>query len=233
MERILAVNMKAYDSAFGDRALGIARSAREISSTLSRVRIIIVAPLINASKLASVYEHVYAQHADPLGFGAYTGFTPVAAVKAEGIRGVMVNHSEHKVTYRDVQRVVEAARSEGLEALVCADTPQEASAMAYLGPNMIAIEPPELIGTGIPVSKAKPEVVISGVKAVKLVEPSIKVLAGAGISDPSDAVKALELGSEGILVASAIMKKGDPPKEMQRFALAMEEYEHPSTPTTY
>lgn len=231
--RILAVNMKAYDSAFGERATEIARKVSDLSSTLGRVRIIIVAPLLNASRLSGLYEHVFVQHVDSVGFGAFTGYTPVSAVRLEGIRGVMVNHSEHKILYRDLQKIIGEAKREGLEVLACADTPQEASAIAYLGPDMIAVEPPELIGTGIPVSKAKPEVITGGVKAVKLIEPSIKVLAGAGISEPGDAVKSLELGSEGILVASAIMKSPDPFKEIQRFASAMEEFEEPPTLTSY
>lgn len=210
MERIVAINFKTYPSAFGKSALSIARAASELSSTYSgKVRIILVVPILNASKLASIYQDVFVQHADPVGLGAYTGYTPVEALALEGIRGVMLNHSEHKILYRDLAASVKLAKEQGLEVLACADTPGEASGIAYLRPDMIALEPPELIGTGIPVSKARPEVIRDGVDAVARVDPGIRVLAGAGITSRDDASKAVELGASGVLVASAVMKSRD------------------------
>jgi len=219
--RVLVVNFKAYETAFGARALAIAREAARISSRLSRVRVVLAVPALVASRVLSVYDDVYLQHVDPVGFGAYTGFTPVDALKAEGVRGTIVNHSEHKILYRELAYIVRRARELGLEALACADTPEEAASIAYLEPTMIAVEPPELIGMGIPVSKAKPEVIVGGVKAVKSVK-DIPVLAGAGISEALDAIRAVELGASGVLVASSIMKAREPEEKLREFAEALE-----------
>lgn len=132
-----------------------------------------------------------------------------------------MNHSEHKVTYRHLQAVVERARELGLEVLACADTPEEAAAAALLKPAMVALEPPELIGTGIPVSRAKPEVITRGVEAVASVDRGVAVLAGAGITSGEDAKRAVELGARGVLVASAVMKAKDPYRKMLELAEAM------------
>ena len=76
-------------------------------------------------------------------------------------------------------------------------------------PDFIAVEPPELIGTGIPVSKAKPEIVSGSVKAVQEVNSSVQVLCGAGITTGEDVAKAVELGTVGVLVASGIVRAKD------------------------
>ncbi|MCD6235493.1 MAG: triose-phosphate isomerase, partial [Thaumarchaeota archaeon] len=89
---------------------------------------------------------------------------------------------------------------------------------AALGPDMIAIEPPELIGTGIPVSKAKPEVVSGAVEAVKRINTEVHVLCGAGISTGEDVARAIELGAEGVLLASAYVKAKDPKKVLSEMA---------------
>ena len=221
MERVLAVNFKVYESAFGERALLIARGAREVQSTMSRVRIILAVPSLTVGRIAGVYEDVFLQHVDPVGLGAHTGYTPVESLPLEGVKGTIVNHSEHKVKYRELEAVISRAREAGVETIACADTPGEAAGIAYLNPTMIAVEPPELIGTGIPVSKAKPEVITRGVKAVKKIA-EIPVLAGAGITTGEDAERAVQLGAHGVLVASTIMKAGDPIKRLEELATSLE-----------
>ena len=75
-------------------------------------------------------------------------------------------------------------------------------------PDYVAIEPPELIGSGIPVSKADPGIVRNSVAAVT--DPNVKVLCGAGISKGEDVKAALELGTVGVLLASGVVKAKDP-----------------------
>jgi triosephosphate isomerase len=108
-----------------------------------------------------------------------------------------------------------------MSVLACADTPTAAAAVAALSPDMIAIEPPELIGTGIPVSRAKPEVVRDTLKLVRMVNNEVIVLTGAGITSGEDAAAAIRLGTLGVLVASAIMKASDPEAKMRELAEAM------------
>jgi len=224
LDRLLIVNMKAYPSAFGEAALELARAAARLQEELSRTRVLLAAPQAVALLLAR--EHpggVILQHVDPVGFGAHTGFLPADALKLLDVEGTLVNHSEHKLVYRDVARVVEAAKAAGKAVVACADTPGEAAGLAYLKPTAIAVEPPELIGTGVPVSRAKPEVIEAAVEAVARVDPSIPVLAGAGISGPEDVEAAVRLGARGVLVASAVMKAPRPWEAMEKLARALDE----------
>jgi len=88
-------------------------------------------------------------------------------------------------------------------------------------PDMIAIEPPELIGTGISVSKARPELITESVNEIRRLNSRVKVLCGAGVTSAEDVSKALELGSEGVLVASGIVKSKDPRIVLQSMANMM------------
>ena len=209
MAGVLVVNFKAYKTAFGEQALALAREASRISSSLG-VRVILAVPYLEAYRVLQVYGDVFLQHVDPIDYGGHTGRIPPAALRVYGIRGSLVNHSEYKLRLREAYKAIELLRKEGLEALACADTPGEAAALAYARPSMIAVEPPELIGTGIPVSRAKPEVITDALEALKKVDPGIPLLAGAGITGPEDVERAVELGAKGVLVASAVMKAKDP-----------------------
>ncbi|MEM3967815.1 MAG: triose-phosphate isomerase, partial [Ignisphaera sp.] len=107
-----------------------------------------------------------------------------------------------------------------LETLVCADTPIAAAAVSAVKPTAIAVEPPELIGTGIAVSKAKPEVITGTVEKVREVNREVIILTGAGISTAEDVEAAIKLGTAGVLVASAIMKAQSPEKVISDMASA-------------
>lgn len=218
---VIAINFKAYPTAFGEKGLSIAKAAERVWRELGNVEIIVIPPYTELRLILSNVEvPVYAQHAEPYGFGAYTGWIPIDALKEVGVKGVLVNHSEHRLRLDQIVEIVQKARNLGLETLVCADTPQAAKAVAALNPTAVAVEPPELIGTGIAVSKAKPEVVTSTVDAVRSVNKEVIILTGAGITTADDVEAAIRLGTAGVLVASAIMKAQDPYRVIKSMAEA-------------
>lgn len=217
---VLAINYKAYNTAFGGKALEIAKYAEKAANEFS-IEVIVIPPATELRKIVeSISIPVYAQHADPYDFGAYTGWLPVSALKDIGVKGVLVNHSEHRLRLDEITIIVENSKKVGLETLVCADTPIAAAAVAVLNPTAIAVEPPELIGTGIAVSKAKPEVITNTVEKVRSVNKDVIILTGAGISSAEDVAAAIRLGTAGVLVASAIMKAKDPEKVIREMAEA-------------
>jgi triosephosphate isomerase len=91
-------------------------------------------------------------------------------------------------------------------SIVCADDLNEVEALSLFSPDFLAIEPPELIGKGIAVSKTNPSIIKDCVQVVKGISSTVKVLCGAGIVDKTDVEKALELGAQGILVSSGVVK---------------------------
>ena len=108
-----------------------------------------------------------------------------------------------------------------LRSIVCADTAEASVDIAKTMPDMVAIEPPELIGTGISVSKARPELVTESLRQIRKVNRSVRVLCGAGVATAEDVSRALELGSEGVLVASGVVKSKDPRAVLEIMASQM------------
>jgi len=205
----LVINFKTYSQATGKKGLELAKVAEKVAKDLG-VEIIVAVQLADLRLIAENVEiPVYAQHIDPIKPGAHTGHVLPEAVKEAGASGTLLNHSEHRLRLDVLNEAIIRAEEVGLETLVCADTPATSAAVAALQPSAVAIEPPELIGTGIPVSKAKPEVVTNTVAKIRRIDEHIPILTGAGITAGDDVAKALELGTQGVLVASAIVKAKD------------------------
>ncbi|MEM1701586.1 MAG: triose-phosphate isomerase [Desulfurococcaceae archaeon] len=223
---ILAINYKAYyPNSFGENAVKIANATVKVWEETG-IEVILAPPFTEIYRVLEVVKNtdikVFAQHADPLEPGAITGYIPLEGLKELGVHGVIINHSEHRLKLTDINYLIKKAKSLGLKVLACADVPEISGAIAVLEPHMIAIEPPELIGTGISVSKAKPEVITRTLNLIKRINPDITVLTGAGITTGEDVYIAIKLGTSGVLVASAIVKSKDPYaviKEMAEYAL--------------
>ena len=64
----------------------------------------------------------------------------------------------------------------------------------------------------ISVSTAKPEVISDSVEIVSKINSDIAVLCGAGVKNQDDISKAISLGSQGILLASGVVKSTEPRK---------------------
>jgi triosephosphate isomerase len=71
-----------------------------------------------------------------------------------------------------------------------------------------------LIGSGKSITQYKPELIERFVEVIKDMNSEIIPLCGAGISSSKDVQAAKELGTQGVLVASAVVKA-----ENQREAL--------------
>ncbi len=206
---VIAVNLKAYAESVGKKALDIARAMERIGS----VRFILIPSLLDTTYLIEQTTiDVFVQHVDPIKPGARTGKIPIELAAKIGAKGVLINHSEDPVPLNSIELLVDAANDLGLETIVCAPDSRAAAAISAFEPTFVAVEPPELIGTGIAVSQAKPEIIKESVSAVS---GKAKLLVGAGIHSGEDVKKAVDLGAEGVLLASAVAKASDPIKVLQ------------------
>ncbi len=207
---LILVNLKTYREGMGENAVNLTKIAEQVH--LKTGTSIAVAPQTVDVKLVieAAETPVFAQHIDPAGFGQYTGHILPEAMAEAGCSGTLINHSERQLPIEVIRNSVRRAKEADLITVICVDTVEKGRLVAAFSPDAIAIEPPELIGSGISVSKAKPEVVSGAVAAVKNVNARIKVLCGAGITDGDDVVIAQKLGADGILVASGIVKANNP-----------------------
>jgi len=205
---LVLVNFKTYKEATGESSLKLSKTAKEVGEQTG----VCVAVAPQTADLRNVTESgvlTFAQHIDPVGYGAYTGHVLPETVRDAGAVGTLVNHSERRLGLEVIKATVKRAWESSLKPVVCVDTVVLGKSVASFEPYAVAIEPPELIGTGISVSKAKPEIVSGAVDAVKSVNANVRVLCGAGITSGEDVSAALRLGAEGILVASGVVKAKD------------------------
>lgn len=210
MKPFILLNYKTYDEGTGPRAVSVAEACRAVSEE-SGVEIAAAPQLPDIYRVASsVNVPVFAQHVDGYGPGGHTGSIYAKCLKEAGAVGCMINHSEKRLTLADIESSLKAAKECSFRTVICTNNVATTVAAASLCPDYVAIEPPELIGSGIPVSKADPGVVSDSVDAVRKIAPSVKVLCGAGISKGEDLKAAVELGAEGVLLASGIIKAKDP-----------------------
>lgn len=217
---MIIVNFKTYSEATGKRAIELAKKAEKVSKE-TEVWVGVAPQFVDIPAIAEAVDiPVFAQHIDPIKPGSYTGHVLAESVKEAGAIGTLINHSERQLKLSDVNEIISITRKNALLSLVCANNPNISAAVAALKPDIIAIEPPELIGTGIPVSKAKPEVVAGTIKLVREINPKVTILCGAGITRGEDVAAALKLGTQGVLVASGIVKAKDPYTVLREFAKA-------------
>ncbi len=212
---LIVLNFKTYRESTGEAGLRLAEICEDVSKAYS-VEIAVAPQVADIHAISeAVKSPVYAQHVDGVGYGGFTGHVTAASIKAAGASGSLINHSERRLKLAGIEASVEACKSFGLTTIICTNNVATTRAAAALEPNFVAVEPPELIGSGIPVSKADPDVVRDSVDAVKDIAPTVGVLCGAGITHGEDLKAALELGSEGVLLASGIIKAKDQRKALE------------------
>ncbi len=200
------IGPKAYF--YGKRMLKLAKKADEASKKYD-VRIIMTPQCSDIQMLAQETENVlvFAQHMDPLPIGRGLGSVLPEAIKAAGAVGVMLNHAEKPMTISDLNKAIKRADEVGLVSIVCADTIEEAMAIAHFSPNIIVAEPTELIGTG---QASDADYIIETTRAIKSINPEILVLQGAGISNGPDVYNVIKAGADATGTTSGIMKADDP-----------------------
>lgn len=203
MKRPLIVNFKNYEEVSGDRAVKLAKAAEAVAKK-SKAEIIVAPPQAALALVAkSVRIPVICQHVDSEKMGSSTGYFLPEIAKSYGASGSLINHSEHRIEMKQIAGLVERLRTLRMTSIVCAREPWEVMEISAFQPDFIAIEPPELIGSGRAVSAENPTIIT---KSIEAAGSRSKVICGAGITGKNDVAKAMELGSRGILVASGIVK---------------------------
>jgi len=210
---VLFINFKTYEQATGENAVALAKKAEKIALKEGILIVLVVQAVDLKAVSGAVSLPVFAQHVDPVDYGSNTGHVLPEAVKAAGVSGTVLNHAENKRDNEFLEKAITRAKSVGLTVMVCAESTERAAQIAGFSskPDLIAIEPPELIGGNISVSSAQPEIITKTIEKVEAVA-SIPIITGAGIKSSEDAKIAIELGTKGVFVASGIIKAADQEK---------------------
>ncbi len=200
------LNFKTYETATGEKALNLAKICNKYPDE------VVVIPQITDIYIISksIKNKVFSQHVDNIKFGSNTGFILPEAVKSAGASGTLINHSEHRLKIADIEALIERIRNLNMISVVCTNNVPVSAAVAAMNPDFIAIEPPELIGSGKAVSKENPKIITDTINAVRKINDKVKILCGAGISNGEDVRAAIKLGVDGVLLASAFTNAKNP-----------------------
>ncbi len=211
---IWITNFKNHPDAVGKKAVELARIHEKVAQrTGARIAVCVsVLDLHAVSQAVSI--PVFVQHIDPISFGSSTGSILPESVRTWGGMGTLINHSEKRVSPEIIPQIIQQAQLSGLQTILCAESPAEIHNFSHFRPDMLAFEPPELIGSRtLSVSSAHPESIRESVDLAH----GIDICVGAGINTPEDVRIALELGAKGFLVATAITKSKTPEEDLFQF----------------
>jgi|GEM_PF-250226 len=218
---MIVLNLKTYDETY--RRLDLLVDAAREAMQNTGVRIIICAPPSHLQRARYANKDVFSQHVDFFEPGAHTGATLPEALVNLRIKGSLINHSEDRSPDK-VGETIKRMKKNKLESLVCAESPEECKKFARFKPDFIAVEPPELIGSGKSISKNQPDVITESLDQLHRVTTEIPLLVGAGVGNAEDVEVALALGATGVLLASAFVKAPEPVKFLEELAKPFEMY---------
>lgn len=214
---IAIVNFKAYPTAIGKNAVKLAKLIDSAAKKTGKNAAICVTAADLAKVVEAIDLPVFVEHCDGVEPGSHTGTNLIESAKDWGASGVLINHAERKLSLAEIEFLINRAKKFRLTTLVCSNDVTTTQAVASMNPDIVAVEPPELIGSGVSVTDAEPSVVRDAVNAVLTFDispPEAKVLCGAGIKSGKDVHAALLLGANGVLLASGVTKSDDPEAAM-------------------
>lgn len=207
---VIAINFKTYPQATGEKAVSLAKLCEKVAKEYG-VSIVVAPQIADLYRVSSAVDiPVFSQHMDPGDPGRFTGHALGETLVANGAFGTLLNHSENRMLLADIEASVRKAEKFGLYTIVCTNNPLVSVAAASVNPSAVAVEPPELIGSGISVSQSQPEIISGTVDMIRAVNKDVVILCGAGIGTGTDVEAAIKLGTQGVLLASAVAKSDKP-----------------------
>lgn len=209
-KRFFVINTKNYLEASGNKLDQLASFISYTKYRRKSIEHFLAVPAFDLRYLHTKYKRIelLTQHLDESAVGASTGTLVPEFAKISGARGSIINHSERRLDESAILKIVNRLRDLKMISIVCARNDEEVSRFTAFNPDFVAVEPPELIGSGKAVSRVSPEIISRSRAALDNSKGELsktKLLCGAGIVEDVDASKAVELGAEGILVASGVV----------------------------
>jgi triosephosphate isomerase (TIM) len=214
------INCKNYEEISGDKIIKFVKIAEKVSKKF-KVQIAIAPPQHLIGLVANSSILILSQHIDNSKVGSTTGFIVPELLKKSKVKGSLINHSEHRITSKEIKKLIIKLKELKMISILCVKDVAESKKYVKFNPDYIAIEPPELIGSGKAISTERPELITKAATVINNSKNKTKLLCGAGIVSGEDVSKAVELGSKGILVASGIVKAKNWEKIISEFAKAL------------
>ena len=194
---------------YGDTLLEYAIAA-DIAAEKYDIDVLFICPAVEIRRVCENTKKliVLAPYMDTLRPGRGMADVLPEGLKAAGAQGVVINHCEKPMSLPQMKATIDRARELDMLVFACADTLDEAKAIAQLHPDIINPEPSEIIGGGNGVSPMA--YVKDSIKVIKQIDPNIMVEQAAGITNGQQVYDFIMAGSEAAGAASGIMNAADP-----------------------
>lgn len=210
---MIFLSLKTYKEATGDAVIKLLSSVKKISEETG-VRIISVAQPTDIYRIKKELGiEVWAQHMDPIDPGKNMGWLSPYSLKAAGATGVVINHSEHKVSDEIIKQTLEKAKQYNLQTLLIGHNVDMVLSFASWGPDYLSYEREDMVGGGVSMLTEEVDHVKRLVSELK-----IPLIIGAGVSTWEDIKSALALGAKGAILASAFTLAADPEAKLRELA---------------
>ena len=194
---------------YGDTVLEYAIAADKAAEKYD-IDVLFITPAVEIRRVVENTKHliVLAPYMDTLRPGRGMADILPEALKAAGAKGVVINHCEKPMSLPQMKATIDRARELDFLVFACADTLEEAKAIAQLHPDIINPEPSAIIGGGNGVTPM--DYVMDSIREIKAIYPDIMVEQAAGITCGQQVYDFIMAGSEAAGAASGIMKAADP-----------------------
>lgn len=212
---MIIINFKIYSETFGDKSLKLAKIIKEISDK-HKIRIIITTSALDALRIQrETGAEVWLQNIDEFDQGKHSGWISANQAYELGIKGSLLNHSEHKIPKGKIAKIIKL-KPRGFEIMCCVTSVGQIKVWTNkLKPEWILYEPPELIANpDKSVASENPEMI----KAAALALNKPNLLVGAGVKNKKDVQISLKMGAKGVGLASAFVLANNPRAVLEEIA---------------
>ena len=97
---MIVINFKNYK--LGNKALDLAKKIQKyLPQAIIAIPSTEISPIAKKTRLK-----IYAQHVSPYKKGRATGFDLPQAIKIAGASGTLLNHSEHKISMKEIKEAI-------------------------------------------------------------------------------------------------------------------------------
>ena len=194
---------------YGDKVLEYAIAADKAAEKYD-IDVLFICPAVEIRQVAQNTKNliILAPYMDTLRPGRGMADVLPEGLKAAGAQGVVINHCEKPMSLPQMKATIDRARELDFLVFACADTLDEAKAIANLHPDIINPEPSEIIGGGNGVSPMA--YVKDSIRVIKEIDPNIMVEQAAGITNGQQVYDFIMAGSEAAGAASGIMNATEP-----------------------
>lgn len=195
---------------YGDTVLKYAKAA-DAAAEKYDIDVLFITPAVEIRRVVENTRRliVLAPYMDTLRPGRGMADILPEGLKAAGAKGVVINHCEKPMSLPAMKATIDRARELDFLVFACADTVDEAKAIAQLHPDIINPEPTELIG-GVGGGVSDMGYVREMLREIKAIDPNIMVEQAAGITNGQQVYDFIMAGSEAAGAASGIMNAADP-----------------------